>query len=46
MAAQAFRDYVSQVAKLQQTGPDLVPKEVNITPDIDPMTGKLVKFTA
>jgi len=44
-AAVAFRDYVSQVAKMQEMGPDLVPKEVKVTPDID-QTGRLVKFTA
>ncbi|MFZ5426397.1 MAG: hypothetical protein ACOZEN_05455 [Thermodesulfobacteriota bacterium] len=43
--AEAFRDYVSQVAKTQMMGPDLVPKEVKVTPDVD-RTGRLVSFTA
>jgi hypothetical protein len=46
MAAQAFRDYVSEVARNQVNGPDLVPKEVKITPSIDSNTGRLVKYRA
>lgn len=46
IAAKAFRDYVSQVAKTQANGPDLVPREVNVTPSIDSDTGRLIKYRA
>lgn len=46
IAATAFRDYVSQVAKTQVNGPDLVPKEVQVTPAIESATGKLIKYSA
>lgn len=46
IAAQAFRDYVSLVARTQALGPDLVPKEVSVTPSIDSDTGKLVTYKA
>lgn len=44
-AATAFREYVGQVAKMQEMGPDLVPREVKVTPDLD-RNGRLVSFTA
>lgn len=42
IAAQAFRDFVALVAKTQDIGPDLVPKEVNVTPCVDSDTGRLI----
>jgi len=46
IAAQAFRDYVSLVAKTQAIGPDLVPNAVSVTPCIDSDTGNLVTHKA
>lgn len=45
MAAVSFREYVAEVSKNQQIAPDVLPGQVNITPDID-QNGKLISFTA
>jgi hypothetical protein len=44
-AAAAFREYVGEVAKNQRIAPDVLPAQVNITPDID-QNGKLISYKA
>lgn len=46
LAAELVKDFVSSMSKSQRVAPDVLKNAVNITPDINPNTGKFVSQKA